>query len=160
MAVSMSAKLTDKGVKPALDRYAKAITPEKVATTVVRGMVQTFFPQVFESNLYQWPAPLRGGMPLLDTRTHILSAFDYSVSGAVGTVRNRFKYAHIHDKGATITVKNAKYLRFKIRGGGWARKKSVVIPRRRFMYWSASASRFAKGRVDNLLKQARKAEAA
>lgn len=158
MAVGMKATVSG-NAKQRLSLAAQGIAPEKITTTVTRGMVQSFFPDLFRGNLYQWPSPLRGGVPLWDTGTHILSAFSYGVAGKLGWIRNGFKYAHVHDKGMTIKAKDAKYLRFKIRGGGWAQKKEVTIPRRRFMFWSASATRFARGRVENLVRLAAKRRA-
>ena len=158
MAVGMKATVSG-NAKQRLSLAAQGIAPEKITTSVTRGMVQGFFPDLFRANAYQWERPLRGGVPLWDTGAHILSAFSYGASGALGWIRNGFRYAHVHDKGMTIRAKNAKYLRFKIRGGGWAQKKEVKIPRRRFMFWSASAVRFARGRVENLVRLAAKRRA-
>lgn len=41
--------------------------------------------------------------------------------------------------GGTITAKNKPLLRFRIPGGGWARKKEVTIPPRDFTYISPEA---------------------
>lgn len=45
------------------------------------------------------------------------------------TLANNVKYAMTHQKGATITAKTAKGLRFKV-AGRWVRKSSVTIPKR------------------------------
>ena len=179
MAVGMKATVSG-NAKQRLSLAAQGIAPEKITTTVTRGMVQSFFPDLFRGNLYQWPRPLRGGVPLwANAGTHILSAFYYGVAGKLGWIRNGFKYAHVHDKGMTIKAKNErtvvqnctskkgkkftrtvkmKVLAFKV-GDEWVHAKSVKIPRRRFMFWSASATRFAHGRVENLVRLAAKRRA-
>ena len=155
MPVTLKASVNDKGVKLALAGMRGAMDGGKIADIAARAMVQEWLPQVFARNLYGWPAPLRGGMPLNDTRTHLASGFVYAVAGAVATIRNLFKYAAIHDKGATITAKRAKYLRFKIGRGAdarWVQRKSVTIPQRRFMYWPQSAVDFVTKRVNEYIR--------
>ena len=39
-------------------------------------------------------------------------------------------YAPVHEFGATIRAKRAKYLKFNIPGVGWRQKKEVTIPER------------------------------
>ena len=47
-------------------------------------------------------------------------------------------YARIHEEGGTITAKRAPYLVFKS-GKGWAKRKSVQIPKRPYLRPSAEA---------------------
>ncbi len=159
MAVTLRASVDDKGVKLALAGMKGAMDGGKIAGIAARAMVHDWLPQVFARNVYGWKPPLRGGMPLNDTRTHLASAFVYSVAGAVATIRNLFKFAVIHDKGKTITAKNAKYLRFKIGRGAdarWAQKKSVTIPQRRFMFWHTDSVKLVVHRVNLFIAQSRK----
>lgn len=155
MAVSFSAKVTKDGATLALKRVAGGVTGQKVADTAARAMTHEFLPDVFYSNLYNWPKTVRSGQPLLDTGTHLASGFVYSTSGATATIKNLFKYAHVHDRGMTIRAKNAKNLRFKVRGVGWFSKKEVVIPQRRFAYWSTQAREFVMRRVRAMVKATR-----
>lgn len=50
---------------------------------------------------------------------------------AGATIGSRVIYAAVHEFGATIRAKRAKYLKFFIPGVGWRQKKQVVIPARR-----------------------------
>ena len=159
MAVAFSASITDKGASLSIGRLGKAVSAPKVAETAAHAMVHEFMPDVFYSNLYNWKRTIRPGQPLLDTGTHLASGFVYSVSGAVATIRNLFRYAHVHDKGMTITAKRAKYLRFKIRGVGWVQKKQVTIPQRRFAYWSQMARDFVMRRVQGMVRATREGRA-
>lgn len=155
MAVTFSATVTDKGAGLAIKRTQSAVSGQKVADTAAHAMVHQFLPDVFYSNVYRWKKTVRPGQPLLDTGAHLVSGFVYSTTGATATIRNLFKYAHIHDRGATIRAKNVPYLRFKIRGVGWFRKKEVVIPARRFAYWSRLAVDFVMRSVRGMVKRTR-----
>lgn len=50
---------------------------------------------------------------------------------AGATIGSRLIYAAVHEFGATIKAKRAKFLTFFIPGVGWRRKKQVVIPARK-----------------------------
>jgi len=192
MAVSFSAKVTKDGATLALNRLTgngggggagsvragmSPISGPNIVEVVGKGMVLNFLPRVFDTNMYNWPAVDRGGHPLLRSQrqvSRIRSAFYYSVAGAVATITNIYKYAHIHDKGATIEAKNertvvqnctskkgkkftrtlkVKMLAFKTKDG-WAFAKSVTIPQRRFAYWSEQASAFALNRARGVIRKA------
>lgn len=152
MAVTMSAKITKDEATLALKRTAAGVSGPKIAGRAAHTMVHEVLPDVFYGNLYNWKKTLRPGMPLLDTGTHIASAFVYAVSGSVATIKNLFKYAHVHDKGAVIRAKNRPVLTFKPRGLGWMSKKEVTIPPRRFMYWSALAKTMVMRSVNSMLR--------
>lgn len=163
MGVTISATVTKNGAMLALNRLTGgagnsggggAIAGPKVADRAAHTMVHEVLPDVFYSNIYGWKKTLRPGMPLLDTGTHLAPAFVYRVSGAVATIRNLFKYAHVHDRGMTIRAKNKPLLKFKPRGLGWMSKKEVTIPRRRFMYWSAYAKAAVMRSVNSMLRAA------
>ncbi len=51
------------------------------------------------------------------------------VIGIAGTAQ---VYARVHEEGATITAKRAKYLRFQV-AGRWVMKRSVTIPARPYL---------------------------
>lgn len=178
MAVTFTASVTKDGAQLALGRLTGAngggggwggrgasasaggpLSPENVAGRAAHSMVHEFLPDLFYSNLYGWKKTIRPGMPLLDTGTHLAQGFVYAVSGATATIKNLFKYAHVHDKGMTIRAKNAKNLRFKIRGVGWYQKKEVTIPQRRFMYWSNQARTAVMRSVESMIRAARRGTA-
>jgi len=179
MAVTMSATITDKGVTATVQALKKGCSGPKIAEIAARSMVYTWLPRVFDQNSYGWKPVERGGTPLRRgqrTASSIRSAFVYSVAGAVASIRNVFRYAHIHNDGATITAKNErtvtqnctskkgkkftrtvtmKVLAFKV-GDVWWHAKSVKIPQRRFMYWPPAAKAFVLDRVNFFIKDARK----
>jgi phage gpG-like protein len=134
------------------------ISGPSVADRAAHTMVHEFLPDVFYSNLYGWKKTLRPGMPLLDTATHLVTGFLYRVMGATATISNRFKYAHVHDKGMTIRAKRAPRLTFKPRGLGWMSKKEVVIPQRRFMYWPELAKRAVIRSVESMIQATMKGQ--
>lgn len=135
------------------------VNGRSVADRAAHTMVHEVLPDVFYGNLYNWKKTLRPGTPLLDTATHLVSGFVYSVAGSVATIKNLFRYAHIHDKGATIRAKNVPLLKFKPRGLGWMSKKEVVIPQRRFMYWSRMAITRVVRSVKSMLRAAMRGRA-
>ncbi|HYW76729.1 MAG TPA: phage virion morphogenesis protein [Gammaproteobacteria bacterium] len=53
-------------------------------------------------------------------------------STILGRVGTNLIYAPVHEFGATIRAKRAKYLRFKV-GGQWVMKEQVTIPARPYM---------------------------
>jgi len=163
MAVLMSATVTKNEASLALKRLTGgaggggrggAVSGPSIADRAAHTMVHEVLPDVFYGNLYNWKKTLRPGMPLMDTGTHLVSGFVYRVAGSIATIKNIFRYAHVHDKGMTIRAKNVPLLRFKPRGLGWMSKKEVVIPRRRFMFWSALAKTAVMRSVNSMLRAA------
>ncbi len=64
------------------------------------------------------------------------------------------KYVRVHEYGATIVPKRAKFLVFKAADGAWVRTKSVTIPPR--LGWFDAWDRFApnRGRIyDRILRE-------
>jgi len=115
MAVKLSAGVTDKGVKLALNRAEKAIDSRVIADKAAHVMVHEYLPMVFKTNKYGWPAPSwRSGKPLMDTATHLVSGFVYQIVAttgeAVARIHNTFRYAWVHDKGYVSKPKTKKYL--------------------------------------------------
>jgi phage gpG-like protein len=86
------------------------------------------------------PLASRQGQPLRDTGRLMNSITRKTASSATPrgfTISTDVKYAPVHQHGATITAKNARYLRFRVGGkrgrDSWVSKKSVTIPQRQFM---------------------------
>lgn len=62
-------------------------------------------------------------------------------------------YAAVHQFGGVITVKNAKFLRFKL-AGGWVSRKSVKIPARPYLGIDATDERDIIEVVDGFYERA------
>lgn len=81
-------------------------------------------------------APLKlrqGGKPLLDTG-RLRNSFSVQTESSGFRIGTNFIGAAVHQYGATITAKRAKFLKFKAsRKGPWVQKKSVTIPARRMV---------------------------
>jgi phage gpG-like protein len=76
----------------------------------------------------------RGPRTLMVTGTLRNSIHAGMASGAdFARIGTDVKYAAVHQFGATITPRNAKALRFRLPGGGWATSSRVVIPPRPFL---------------------------
>lgn len=76
-----------------------------------------------------WKPVKRGGQPLRNTGTHLMNRITSVLQGDSVIVGVPFFWAAVHQFGATIHAKVAKYLTFKV-GNRWARKESVTIPAR------------------------------
>ena len=74
----------------------------------------------------------QGGDTLRDTG-RLMASITHALLPDGVEVGTNVAYAPTLHFGATITAVSAPYLRFKIPGGGWARKKSVTIPSRQFL---------------------------
>lgn len=57
-------------------------------------------------------------------------------------------YAAIHQFGGTIKAKSAKALHFQVPGGGWAIRKAVTLPARRFLGISSGDEKGIAGVVN------------
>lgn len=103
-------------------------------------------------------APLqlrKGGKPLLDTG-RMRSSFSYQPSRSGFRIGTNFIGAKVHQYGATITPKRAKFLRFrgKIHGRTrrttpWIFAKSVTIPRRQMVPEGRLGERWSKAINDS-----------
>jgi phage virion morphogenesis protein len=82
-----------------------------------------------------WPESIRarteGGVTLRDTST-LYGSINYHARPDRVEVGTNNKTAAVHQYGATIRPKRARYLQFKI-GRRWARKAKVEIPARPFL---------------------------
>lgn len=79
-------------------------------------------------------APIRDDdHPILEeSGLHILGRLGATSSADEAEWGCSWEFAHVHQFGAMITAKNARYLTFRA-GGRWARAKSVTIPARPFV---------------------------
>ena len=83
------------------------------------------------------PLKIRDGVPLNDTRQHIYNRITHQVIGrdtvVVGMLDSAAaKIGRVHQFGATIRAKNARYLAIPV-GDGIRLVKQVTIPRRPFL---------------------------
>ncbi|MCF4125041.1 phage virion morphogenesis protein [Methylobacterium sp. SyP6R] len=83
-----------------------------------------------------WPPNLEGNPILLRSGRHLRDSIAFEVGAGEVQWGSSWEFAHIHQDGAVITVKKAKWLRFVIRGKVHFRK-SVKIPARPFVGLSA-----------------------
>ena len=74
---------------------------------------------------------IRKGKPLNDTGMLKGSLGAATIKGNSISIFSNLVYAGIHDRGGTITPKNAKVLHFKVGGTDYF-AKSVTIPKRQF----------------------------
>lgn len=78
-----------------------------------------------------WQPTIRGGQVLVDTG-RLRRSIDFQASADGLAVGTNTLYARVHQFGATIVPKVAKFLRFKI-GKKWVTTKKVTIPARPFL---------------------------
>lgn len=71
-----------------------------------------------------------GGLGLRASIDHEVDKAGMASKARIGA---SVKYAAIHEFGGTIHAKNAEYLHFKTRDGGWVRTKQVTIPARPYL---------------------------
>jgi phage gpG-like protein len=68
---------------------------------------------------------------------NLRAGIDYDMDkrgmASVARVGASAKYAGIHEFGGTIKARNAEYLTFKTRDGGWVRVKEVTMPARPYI---------------------------
>jgi phage gpG-like protein len=88
------------------------------------------------------------------TRTHIYNALHAVASNESVVVGVPYAWARVHQFGATIRAKNVPYLRFLIRGKGWASKKQVTIPARPWLGVSTDDSTAIVGIIGRALQNA------
>jgi phage virion morphogenesis protein len=99
---------------------------------------------------------VRGGKPLRDTSAHIYNALHSRATNDAVVVGVPYAWARVHQFGAVIRAKNVPYLRFLIRGKGWASKKQVTITARPWLGISA----FDSGNITDILRRAVQSAAA
>jgi phage virion morphogenesis protein len=134
----MSEITLDIDAGPLNARLASLMTPEAKRDLmnrlgrVMRTQVQRSFDTGKDPDGNAWKPTIRGGQILRDTG-RLRNSIDYQVHGDdevhIGT---NVIYAPVHQFGATIRAKNARYLKFMV-GGKFVQKRSVTIPARPFM---------------------------
>ena len=77
-------------------------------------------------------ARVQNGQTLRDTGA-LANSLTHVVMSSTVEVGTNIPYAAPNHFGAHITAVNGPFLRFKIPGGGWARKKEVTLPARPFL---------------------------
>lgn len=83
-----------------------------------------------------WAPNLAGTSILLRSGDHLLGSSAWTASATEAEAGFSWEFAHVHQDGAVINAKAAKFLSFVI-GGRHARKKSVTIPARPIVGLSA-----------------------
>lgn len=83
-----------------------------------------------------WAPNLAGTSTLMQSGQHLLGSIAWTASATETEVGASWQYAHVHQNGAVINAKNAKFLSFVV-GGRHVSKKSVTIPARPFVGISA-----------------------
>lgn len=133
MAVVVEVK--DGQVQAALSGLLKATSdltaPLNRVGAAWAGRVQTHFLAGTDPYGAPWQPTLRGGQVLVDTG-RLRSSIAFQAAPDALAVGTNVIYAKVHQFGATIVAKAAKFLRFKI-GSKWVMKKSVTIPARPFL---------------------------
>jgi phage gpG-like protein len=83
-----------------------------------------------------WAPNLAGTSTLMQSGQHLLGSIAWTASATETEVGASWEHAHVHQNGAVINAKNAKFLSFVV-GGRHVSKKSVTIPARPFVGISA-----------------------
>lgn len=83
-----------------------------------------------------WAPNAEGTSILMRTGQHLLGSIAWTASATETEVGASWEFAHVHQDGAVINAKNAKFLSFVI-GGQRVSKKSVTIRARPFVGISA-----------------------
>lgn len=95
------------------------------------GRVQTHFLAGTDPYGAPWQPTIRGGQVLVDTG-RLRRSIDFQATADALAVGTNVLYAKVHQFGATIVAKTAKFLRFKI-GNKWVSRKQVTVPARPFL---------------------------
>lgn len=143
MASKITFEVQAAQVQVALQKYARpALVTEALAALgrVLVNRIRLGFRSSLDPYGMPWLAPvLRQGQPLVDTG-RLRSSISSRVEGQEVVVGTNLIYAPIHQFGGLILAKNKPYLAIPVGGTAAGRKptglifkKSVYIPRRRFM---------------------------
>lgn len=139
--------IQDATVSRALKRLADATSDRRPALRAANRRLLTLVREGFRSGTDPWGEAwerlaMRSGQPLKDTG-RLRNSFTGEATNDEAIVGTNVCYAVVHQFGATVTAgapsgnnvcgytpKGASYLTFPTPNGGFARKKSVEIPRR------------------------------
>ncbi len=117
---------TARDMKPAMERIGRYLE----ASTRLRFRDQT------GPDGERWPPSRRaieqGGRTLVDTGT-LRSSITYDAGRDRVEIGTNVPYAPVHQFGATITPKRARYLKFRTPDGGFVQTTRVTVPARPFL---------------------------
>jgi phage virion morphogenesis protein len=142
----------------ALDGDDKRALLDEVGITLAENARLRFSDQVSPDGTPWKPsfrAIAQGGETLRDTGLLVASITHQLLSADAVEYGTNVPYATALHYGAEIKATNAPYLRFKIPGGGWARKKSVTLPAREFLGLSNEDEEQVVDIIDHFLRAAR-----
>lgn len=142
----------------ALDRHDKFALLDQIGITLSENARLRFGDQVSPDGTPWKPsfrAIAQGGETLRDTGVLMASITHQLLSADAVEYGTNVPYATALHYGAEIKATNAPYLRFKIPGGGWARKKSVTLPAREFLGLSNEDEEQVVDIIDHFLRAAR-----
>lgn len=149
-----------------LERVAERAGALAPALDEIGGMLTTSVQHRFETGTgpdgEAWTpsgrAKADAGQTLLD-RGHLRDSVHHAVEGLTVRVGTNLKYGAIHQFGGVIEAKNAEFLIFRRRGGGFVKVKLVTIPARPFLGMDAAdiaeASAILEERITSPLDTAR-----
>jgi phage gpG-like protein len=149
----------DRGVLQALSRLAldeadKSAVLDEIGVNLAENTRLRFIEQEGPDG-ERWEPSLRaqaeGGETLRDTG-RLMNSINHVVLGDGVEVGTNVDYALPLHFGITITPVNSPYLTFKVPGGGWANKTSVVIPSRPFIGISEDDGALIIDIIDHFLR--------
>lgn len=122
----------DKAVLNAIEKMADTTELMTLCGEVlIDGTLQRFKDEEDPDGV-KWAPTRRGGKILTDT-AGLQRSIDRAVTRNAVYVGTSKVYARAHNKGAVITPKKGKYLKFKTPGGNWVSVKEVRIKKRTFI---------------------------
>lgn len=130
----------DSGVLPALAKLAlerddKTALLDEIGVNLTENARLRFGDQLSPDGQKWQPslrAKLQGGETLRDTG-RLMASLTHKVNGESVEYGTNVDYAPYLHFGAQIKAVDGAYLNFKVPGGGWVNKKSVVLPARPFL---------------------------
>jgi phage virion morphogenesis protein len=136
MSVRIEVDIADLArVQAMLDSIAKADT-EPLMTDIGATLESSTRERIEETKTSPdgaaWPPNREGTSTLLATGRHLRDSVAFIASASSVEVGASWEFAHIHQFGATISPKNARFLSF-VSGGKRVVAKKVTIPARPFV---------------------------
>ena len=132
----MGIKYDDKNVRVTLANMQKNTKNTKIALNLIGDLLVKSVRQNFIKGGRPEPWKKSSGKKTLvglGMQGGLMSSIHYQIDGNTVTVMpDKRPYAAIHQFGGTIKAKNAKNLKFKVKGK-WVSKKEVTIPARPYM---------------------------
>lgn len=141
----------------ALDRDDKTALLNEIGINLVENARLRFSDQVAPDGT-PWVPSIRalnqGGDTLRDTGA-LLASLTHAVLADGVEYGTNVPYATTLHFGDTIRASGSNYLHFRIPGGGWARKREVVIPARPFLGLDSDDEQLVVDIIGNFLKAGR-----